>query len=561
MIKLQVKCGDSSREMELSQDEISVGRSADNVIALDDKKSSRRHAVIRKDGDQYRLVDEMSGNGTRVNGKDVNTHVLAQGDVISIGLSTLTVTLLDAPSIAKLASAPAAAKAEGGAPHAPPLTRHTRRDRYVRKSGSGQLVAFAAAALVIVAVGYVLFQKADTLQLKPASKPSGGAREAAAAVASFKSRATAETPTDALIAEGAALADRNPELEPVVADLKRRRAEQIGKMTFGQVEGLVKAALSERRFGDALDALKALKGTPDGAQAAALAEKVTEEIRKEFQSVDEQGRKLASERKYGAAAEHYRAQAKHFRSTEHFRYLNNKPEALDELAKAEAAAEAAKTARASQPKETLIAKAPEPASKPAEPKPEMPAPKPAEPKPEAPAPKPAMPAKPEPKPAPKPPEPKPAPKPPEPEKPKEEAKPAEGPAPRYKKPDVLCDCKKIVKGTHCVKCERTLGEDDIRNGVCKKCEEKPKKIDLCVKRYFQAECHPEKISDRPVTCDGKVYDFPHEDKARVVYLCSVCDEWGDLQGEIKHKAECKNRLATQKICLKSGQGAHAPKEK
>jgi hypothetical protein len=170
-------------------------------------------------------------------------------------------------------------------------------------------------------------------------------------------------------------------------------------------------------------------------------------------------------------------------------------------------------------------------------KPEMPKPKPEMPKP--PPPPPPPPATPEPKP---------------------EAKP-EGPRPAIKKPDVLCEVKKTAKGTYCIKCDRTLGPDDIRGGNCKKCDEKPKKIDLCVKRFFQSECEHKKIDDKPVFCCGKVHDFPQEDRSRIVYLCEACGEGGDIQSEIKHGAECKNRLSGTKICLKSGTPPHAPDKK
>jgi hypothetical protein len=47
----------------------------------------------------------------------------------------------------------------------------------------------------------------------------------------------------------------------------------------------------------------------------------------------------------------------------------------------------------------------------------------------------------------------------------------------------------------------------------------------------------------------------------VVYLCESCDEGGDVQSEIKHKAECKNRIGVTKICLKSGTAPHVPDKK
>jgi len=47
----------------------------------------------------------------------------------------------------------------------------------------------------------------------------------------------------------------------------------------------------------------------------------------------------------------------------------------------------------------------------------------------------------------------------------------------------------------------------------------------------------------------------------VAYLCESCDESGDLQSEVKHKTECKNRLSVTKICMKSGTAPHVPDSK
>src|SRR5712671_2996165 len=104
MIKLLVKFGDDSREVECHETEISIGRSGDNTLSLADKKSSRKHAKIEKVGDEYRVNDLGSGNGTKVNGTDVNTHVLSKGDEIVIGLTTITVLGMDTPP--RIAPAP-----------------------------------------------------------------------------------------------------------------------------------------------------------------------------------------------------------------------------------------------------------------------------------------------------------------------------------------------------------------------------------------------------------------------------------------------------------------------
>src|SRR3954462_9207591 len=118
MIKLLVKFGDESREVEIKETEISIGRSTDNVLPLQDKKSSRKHAKIERVGDEYRINDLGSGNGTKVNGKEVNTHVLAKGDEIAIGLTTMFVLSMDPPAKAAPASAPAAPAVAAPAPAA-----------------------------------------------------------------------------------------------------------------------------------------------------------------------------------------------------------------------------------------------------------------------------------------------------------------------------------------------------------------------------------------------------------------------------------------------------------
>lgn len=62
-----------------------VGRLADNDIVLDDKRVSRHHAEVSKQGNRWVLRDIGSTNGTAVNGKIVREAVLKPGDTISLG--------------------------------------------------------------------------------------------------------------------------------------------------------------------------------------------------------------------------------------------------------------------------------------------------------------------------------------------------------------------------------------------------------------------------------------------------------------------------------------------
>ena len=65
-----------------------------------------------------------------------------------------------------------------------------------------------------------------------------------------------------------------------------------------------------------------------------------------------------------------------------------------------------------------------------------------------------------------------------------------------------CDIKKTAKGMWCLKCDRELTLDDVRNKVCKRCETKPAEIEFCVKGtglQYIAECHPNKKDTKPIS--------------------------------------------------------------
>jgi pSer/pThr/pTyr-binding forkhead associated (FHA) protein len=66
-----------------------IGRSRECDVRVDDANVSRRHAEIRKDGDDYWVADLGSTNGTELNGRRVERSRLADGDRISVGSSDL----------------------------------------------------------------------------------------------------------------------------------------------------------------------------------------------------------------------------------------------------------------------------------------------------------------------------------------------------------------------------------------------------------------------------------------------------------------------------------------
>ncbi len=68
---------------EFSQESISIGRhpSSDLKLPADLTTISRNHAEIRREGNQFRLIDR-STNGTFVNGKKITDVLLRDGDVL-----------------------------------------------------------------------------------------------------------------------------------------------------------------------------------------------------------------------------------------------------------------------------------------------------------------------------------------------------------------------------------------------------------------------------------------------------------------------------------------------
>jgi hypothetical protein len=71
---------------------ITVGRRGDQDIVLDwDKQVSRAHALLEKRGGDWTLIDELSQNGTYVNGDRINKRVrLAHKDVMCFGSTRIT---------------------------------------------------------------------------------------------------------------------------------------------------------------------------------------------------------------------------------------------------------------------------------------------------------------------------------------------------------------------------------------------------------------------------------------------------------------------------------------
>ncbi len=147
---------DEGKTLDLSRDEIIVGRSLDNDLVLSDISVSRKHFKIIRDTDGFKAEDIGSGNGIRVNGKKETSAVLFDGDLITAGARTIRFEILN-PTLKEKYSRKGIKAAEEG-----DITIKTR----------SPLIAWVAIALIVIlgaGGGYLFYtqqQQHKKLQLK-----------------------------------------------------------------------------------------------------------------------------------------------------------------------------------------------------------------------------------------------------------------------------------------------------------------------------------------------------------------------------------------------------------
>jgi excisionase family DNA binding protein len=91
--------GELVRDLRVQQEEAFLGRDPENAVPLPDPRVSRRHAVIRRAPDGYRLFDLESGTGTTCNDRPVPSSGegvrLLPGDAVRIGEFRIEVSAWD----------------------------------------------------------------------------------------------------------------------------------------------------------------------------------------------------------------------------------------------------------------------------------------------------------------------------------------------------------------------------------------------------------------------------------------------------------------------------------
>lgn len=72
------------RAFPLDKAYITIGRSRENMIVVDDPRVSRHHAMIRLVGRNFVIIDLNSSGGTYLNGQRTSQGILYVGDLISL---------------------------------------------------------------------------------------------------------------------------------------------------------------------------------------------------------------------------------------------------------------------------------------------------------------------------------------------------------------------------------------------------------------------------------------------------------------------------------------------
>jgi hypothetical protein len=80
---------DDGQRISVGEEPLSIGRLAECDVVLADDSVSRRHAEVRRQGNEIVVRDLGSTNGTKVNGERVAERPLEDGDLLTVGTATL----------------------------------------------------------------------------------------------------------------------------------------------------------------------------------------------------------------------------------------------------------------------------------------------------------------------------------------------------------------------------------------------------------------------------------------------------------------------------------------
>jgi pSer/pThr/pTyr-binding forkhead associated (FHA) protein len=135
------------QEVAVSEKEVSIGRSPDNAVVIDNPAVSHYHARVFSEEGRLMLEDFGSLNGTFVNGQRVKMVGLKPGDSVTIGKHTIVVT--DSAEVRAHVPFPATSKAPPKINETVMLDTKDRREFLQKVASSGESVQVAPGRLKI----------------------------------------------------------------------------------------------------------------------------------------------------------------------------------------------------------------------------------------------------------------------------------------------------------------------------------------------------------------------------------------------------------------------------
>lgn len=148
--KLIVSEGGRERVHELLDETTVVGRAAQADLRVKDPKAAALHCEIRRTPQGFRVVDLETRDGTLVNGRHVNSHLLKQGDVVKVG--DVEIAYLGDSGVEERAKRPSQVLAEAPRDEAGAPKRFYRHESKPRGGAETATKALIAAAVLIMAV-------------------------------------------------------------------------------------------------------------------------------------------------------------------------------------------------------------------------------------------------------------------------------------------------------------------------------------------------------------------------------------------------------------------------
>lgn len=270
-------------EFILSEPRTSVGRGSDNSVVIPDISVSRQHVVVEKQGERWVLLDQGSGNGTRVNGRPVDRHALQHGDQIAMG-DTVVQFVEPGGAVAHGANTAQVSRLAAGKP----------AKRGSLKKRAPLYLAILAALALVLAVGMV--------------RRAQRARFEAESAAGNESRALAAQRFD----EGVALLKQGHWVEArdklkIAAELDRRDPEIARYLESAEAEAPRAEALAAARAAmsrkDYAAARGALAGVPDDSALAEGVQQIQQELRAALETAVREARARAEAGDSRGAAE------------------------------------------------------------------------------------------------------------------------------------------------------------------------------------------------------------------------------------------------------------------